>query len=88
MNLIRIDINNSELTYGVPDSGGTETVYYLGQSFTGIVEEYNNDILIAEMQYDNSYSSGRIARYWNNGQLKGKSFEKHNRFYGSTKFWD
>jgi len=86
--MIRINIDDPQLTYGIPDSGGTETMNYQGQPFTGIVEEYYNDVLVSERQYENSYSSGRTAVYWPNGQLKDESFEKHNRFYGSAKFWD
>ena len=71
------------------DDGGGNMYYYNNQLFTGTIVEYNsNGILIGEINVVNGSKQGRIALYYDNGQIMDEHFEKNNRLYGIYKEWD
>lgn len=89
--MIRINSDNPDLIFGIPDAGGGETYFYQGQPFTGIIEDYfydNPSVLAGETQVVNSHTDGRQTTYWPNGQLQEEYFEKNHRSYNTHKTWN
>ena len=81
-----IDINDIEIMN--PDEGGGSVYWYQGQPFTGKIVEYKNNILVAEIIVIDSHTEGRVAFYYNNGQIMQEYFEKYNDTYGVYRDWD
>lgn len=87
--MIRVNFNDDNIEIKHPDAGGGSVYYYLGVPFTGIIEEFHtNGNLIGEIEAKNGYTDGRIAQYYENGQIQEEKFKKLNRLYDSYKYWD
>ncbi|MDR6546657.1 antitoxin component YwqK of YwqJK toxin-antitoxin module [Chryseobacterium rhizosphaerae] len=82
-----VDFNDIEILN--TDAGGGNTYFYNNQPFTGLIVEYNNTgILIGEITVFNGSKKGRIALYFDNGQIQKEYFQSYNRPYGISKQWD
>ena len=81
-----VDINDIEIMN--PDEGGGSVYWYQGQPFTGKIVEFKNNILIGEISVVNSHTEGRVAFYYDNGQMESEYFKKFNQTYGIYKRWD
>lgn len=88
MSTIVVNINDTALYANGLDGGGVEIYEYNGQPFTGVVEEYKNNILIGSYSYINGYREGLQKDYWNNGQLATECIEHNNIVINYMKHWD
>lgn len=82
VNFDEIDVLNTDI-YG-------SNIFYRGNEiFTGTIVEYNNEgVIIGELTVVNGTINGRVALYYDNGQIMEEGFQKYNRYYGSFKEWD
>lgn len=71
-----------------PDAGGGNVYFYNGQPFSGTIVEHINGVLVGEITVINGSTQGRVASYFNNGQIMEEYFKKYNRLYGIYKEWD
>lgn len=83
-----MNINFDEIELKHPDIGGGNVYYYQGQPFTGTIIEYNNGIIVGEISVVGGHTQGRIALYYENGQIQEEYFKKFNKAYGIYKEWD
>jgi len=84
-----MNINFDDIEIKNVDAGGGSVYYYNNQPFTGIiVEYYSNGNLSYEKTVVNGSTEGRVASYFENGQIEDEHFEKNNRLYGIYKEWD
>jgi antitoxin component YwqK of YwqJK toxin-antitoxin module len=83
---MNIEFNDIELK--APDAGGGNVYYNEGLPFTGTIVEHISGILIGEISVVDGHTQGRVASYYQNGQLMEEYFEKHNRMYGLYRKWD
>ena len=81
-------INFDEIDILNVDAGGGNIYHCQNQPFTGTIVEYKNNILAGEITVVNGSTQGRVALYYNNGQIMEEFFEKNNRLYGIYKEWD
>ncbi|HEY6142183.1 MAG TPA: hypothetical protein VIV55_01970 [Flavobacterium sp.] len=81
VNFDDIEINNF-------DAGGGAEYYYNNEPFTGTIVEFNNNVLIGEITVVGGYKKGRVAIYYDNGQIMEEHFESFNRPYGNSRKWD
>lgn len=81
-------VNFDEIEILNTDGGGGNIYYYNNQPYTGLIVEYNNGVLIGEINVVNGSKKGRIALYFNNGQIQTEYFQSYNRPYGIAKEWD
>jgi antitoxin component YwqK of YwqJK toxin-antitoxin module len=84
-----MNINFDDIEIMHPDAGGGNVYYYQGQPFTGTIVEYNNlNVLVGEITVVNGHTRGRVASYYNTGQIKEEYFEKYNQMYSIYKKWN
>ncbi len=84
-----MNINFDVTEIMAPDYGGGSVYYHNNKSFTGIiVEYYSNGNLSFEKTVVNGSTEGRVASYYEKGQIEDEYFEKNNRLYGIYKEWD
>lgn len=81
-------VNFDEIELKSPDYGGGNVYYYQGQPFTGTIVEYKNNVLIGEISVIEGHTQGRVALYYDNGQIEQEYFKKYNQMYGIYKRWD
>lgn len=81
-------INFDDIELKAPDEGGGSVYFYNGQPFTGTIVEYFNGVLVGEITVINSHTQGRVALYYENGQLNEEYFEKYNSLYGIYRKWN
>ena len=82
-------VKYDDIEFMHPDAGGGSVYYYRGKPFTGLIVEYNsNGVLISEITVVDSHTWGRVAGYYDNGQIEEEYFEMFNRMYGLYRKWD
>lgn len=81
-----VEFDDIELKH--PDAGGGNVYFYNGQPFSGTIVEHINGVLVGEITVINGSTQGRVASYFNNGQIMEEYFKKYNRLYGIYKEWD
>ncbi len=83
-----MNVNFDDIEIMAPDYGGGSVYYHNNQPFTGTIVEYSNNILVGEITVVNGSTKGRVAIYYDNGQIMEEHFESYNRPYGKSKKWD
>ena len=81
-----VELDDIEIMH--PDAGGGNVYFYDGQPFSGTIVEHINGVLVGEITIINGSTQGRVASYFNNGQIMEEYFKKYNRLYGIYKEWD
>ena len=81
-----VEFDDIELMH--PDAGGGNVYFYNGEPFTGTIVEHMNGVLVGEITVINSHTEGRVASYYNNGQIRYEYFQKHNRMYNLYRRWN
>lgn len=78
-----MNVNFDDIEIMGSDYGGGTVFYYNDKSFTGTINEYNdNGILISEFAVLNGSRHGRTATYNSNGLIIEEGFISYNRPYG------
>lgn len=89
VNFSMIRINFDEVEIESIDGGGGVFYNHKGKRFTATIVEYNEqNILISELEVFKGHVHGRVASYYENGQIKEEYFEKYNKLYGMHREWD
>lgn len=83
---MNVEFDDIEIMH--PDAGGGNVYFYNGQPFSGTIVEHINGVLVGETTVLNGSTQGRVASYFNNGQIMEEYFKKYNRLYGIYKEWD
>ena len=83
-----MNVNFDDIEIMHPDAGGGNVYFYKRQPFSGTIVEHINGVLVGEITVINGSTQGRVASYFNNGQIMEEYFKKYNRLYGIYKEWD
>ena len=72
-----MNVNFDDIEIEGFDYGGGAIYSYQNHPFTGTIVEYNSaGVLVGELTIVNGSVEGRVALYYNNGQIMKESYEK------------
>lgn len=70
------------------DNAGGVVYNYKGKLFTGIIEYYDVEKLIAEEEFTDGHIGGVQRKYYENGQVKSEYYKYFAKPEGDWKEWD
>ena len=74
-------------TRGV-DAGGGIIYYYQDAPLTGIIEEFEDGVLIGESEFTDGHMGGIQREYYSSGQIKEEYTIRFNKMEGAFTTWD
>lgn len=81
-------VNFDDIEILATDDDGGNIYYHNDEPFTGLIVEYHHGTLIGEITVVKGNKNGRIALYYDNGQIQKEYFQRYNRPYGIAREWD
>jgi antitoxin component YwqK of YwqJK toxin-antitoxin module len=70
------------------DNAGGVVYNYQGKPFSGIIEHYVDNVLVAEEEFTDGHIGGIQRKYYNNGQIQTEYYKYFGRMDKYYKSWD
>lgn len=86
--MIRINSKDQNLNGVSFDLNGNMIYHYNGQLFTGIMELYENAVLIGEYEFNDGHEWGLQRDYYANGQIQSEFYIGAGGMNGQSREWD
>lgn len=70
------------------DNAGGVVYHYQGKPFTGIIQHFDIDNLVAEEEFTDGHIGGVQRKYYSNGQMQEECYQYFGKLDKYFKAWD